>query len=58
VSIQSTPAKIVCHVTESIDNSVQFGKNSNVNEADAHVRSVMPTAHDGLGHEQRYPELG
>ncbi len=52
------PAKMVYQVLEPIDIAAQFGKDADVYEVDAHVRSVMQTALDQLRHERRFPILG
>jgi len=52
------PTKIVYQVLEPIDIAAQFGENPDVDEVDAHVRSVMQTALDRLGRERRFPVLG
>ncbi len=52
------PAKIVYQVLEPIDIAARFGKDADVHEVDAHVRSVMQTALDQLGHQRRFPILG
>lgn len=52
------PSKIVYQVLEPIDIAARFGKDPDVAEVDAHVRSVMQTALDKLGRERRFPVLG
>lgn len=52
------PAKIVYQVLEPIDIAARFGKDADVHEVDAHVRSVMQTALDRLGQQRRYPVVG
>jgi hypothetical protein len=52
------PAKIVDQVLEPIDIVRQFGENPDVDEVDAHVRSVMQKALDRLAWERRSPVLG
>lgn len=52
------PAKIVYQVLEPIDVAARFGKNADVDEVDAHVRSVMQTALHRLGRRRRFPILG
>ncbi len=52
------PAKIVYQVLEPIDIAEKFGKDADVDEVDAHVRSVMQTALDRLGRQRRFPVLG
>ncbi len=52
------PAKIVYQLLEPIDIVARFGKDADVDEVDAHVRSVMQTALDRLGRQRRFPVLG
>jgi 1-acyl-sn-glycerol-3-phosphate acyltransferase len=52
------PTKIVTQVLEPIDAFAQFGEHPDVDEVDAHVRSVMQTALDGLARQRRLPVLG
>jgi len=52
------PTKIVTQVLEPIDPSASFGENPDVDEVDAHVRSVMQTALDELARQRRLPLLG
>lgn len=52
------PAKIVTQVLESVNIDAQFGERPDVDEVDAHVRSVMQTTADQLTRERRYPILG
>jgi hypothetical protein len=52
------PTKIVNQVLEPIDLVAQFGENPDVDEVDAHVRSVMQTALDRLARQRRLPVLG
>ena len=52
------PTKIVTQVLEPIDILAQFGKKPDVDEVDAHVRSVMQTALDQLARKRRFPILG
>lgn len=52
------PAKLVYQTLEPIHVRAQFGKNPDVAEVDAHVRSVMQRALDRLGRERRLPLLG
>jgi 1-acyl-sn-glycerol-3-phosphate acyltransferase len=54
----SLPAKIVTEVLEPIDVTAQFGNDPDVDEVDAHVRSVMQTALDRLSSQRRFPILG
>jgi 1-acyl-sn-glycerol-3-phosphate acyltransferase len=52
------PAKIVTEVLEPIDITARFGDDPDIEEVDAHVRSVMQTALDRLGRRRRFPVLG
>ncbi len=52
------PAKLVYQVLEPINVRAHFGKDPDVDEVDAHVRSVMQRALDRLGRERRVPVLG
>ena len=52
------PSKVVTAVLEPIDIVEQFGEGPDVDEVDAHVRSVMQTALDRLADERRVPVLG
>lgn len=52
------PTKIVTQVLEPIDIIARFGKNPDVHNVDAHVRSVMQRALDRLARERRFPVLG
>ncbi|MBV9720677.1 MAG: glycerol acyltransferase, partial [Mycobacterium sp.] len=52
------PAKIVTEVLEPIDVTARFGDNPDIEEVDAHVRSVMQTALDRLARQRRFPVLG
>jgi 1-acyl-sn-glycerol-3-phosphate acyltransferase len=52
------PAKIVYRVLEPINVVAQFGKNPDIHEVDAHVRSVMQTALERLSRERRLPIIG
>jgi 1-acyl-sn-glycerol-3-phosphate acyltransferase len=52
------PAKVVTQVLEPIDVSARFGDDPDVDEVDAHVRSVMQSALDRLAGERRLPILG
>jgi 1-acyl-sn-glycerol-3-phosphate acyltransferase len=52
------PTKIVTQVLEPIDLFAQFGENPDVDQVDAHVRSVMQTALDRLARQRRLPVLG
>jgi 1-acyl-sn-glycerol-3-phosphate acyltransferase len=52
------PTKIVTEVLEPIDVVAQFGDDPDVNQVDAHVRSVMQTALAWLARERRFPVLG
>ncbi|BCZ23246.1 lysophospholipid acyltransferase family protein [Mycobacterium senriense] len=52
------PTKIVTEVLEPIDVVAQFGNTPQVDDVDAHVRSAMQTALDGLARKRRFPVLG
>jgi hypothetical protein len=52
------PAKVVTEVLEPIDVTAVFGDDPDVDEVDAHVRSVMQTALERLAGERRLPVLG
>jgi 1-acyl-sn-glycerol-3-phosphate acyltransferase len=52
------PTKIVYQMLEPIDIVARFGDDPDVDEVDAHVRSVMQTALDQLGRQRRLPVLG
>jgi 1-acyl-sn-glycerol-3-phosphate acyltransferase len=52
------PAKIVTEVLEPIDVTARFGKNPDVDEVDAHVRSVMESALKRLADNRRFPIIG
>jgi hypothetical protein len=52
------PTKIVTQVLKPIDLFAQFGENPDVEQVDAHVRSVMQTALDRLARQRRLPVLG
>jgi 1-acyl-sn-glycerol-3-phosphate acyltransferase len=52
------PTKVVTQVLEPIHIVREFGENPDVDEVDAHVRSVMQTALDRLATERRFPVLG
>jgi 1-acyl-sn-glycerol-3-phosphate acyltransferase len=52
------PAKIVTEVLEPIEVTARFGDDPDVEEVDAHVRSVMQTALDRLARQRRFPVLG
>jgi hypothetical protein len=52
------PSKVVTHVLEPIHIIKKFGSDPDVNEVDAHVRSVMQTALDKLAKARRFPVLG
>jgi 1-acyl-sn-glycerol-3-phosphate acyltransferase len=52
------PTKIVTEVLEPIDVFARFGDNPDVNQVDAHVRSVMQTALARLARQRRLPVLG
>jgi 1-acyl-sn-glycerol-3-phosphate acyltransferase len=52
------PAKIVTEVLEPIDITARFGDDPDVEEVDAHVRSVMEDALKRLAGQRRFPLLG
>jgi 1-acyl-sn-glycerol-3-phosphate acyltransferase len=52
------PAKIVTEVLEPIDVTARFGADPDVEEVDAHVRSVMQAALKRLASQRRFPILG
>ncbi|MCW2654639.1 MAG: glycerol acyltransferase [Mycobacterium sp.] len=52
------PTKIITQALEPIDIVAQFGPDPDVDEVDAHVRSVMQTALDRLARQRRFPVLG
>ena len=52
------PAKIVTEVLEPIDITARFGDDPDVEEVDAHVRSVMQDALKRLAGQRRLPVLG
>ena len=52
------PAKIVTEVLEPIDVTARFGDDPDIEEVDAHVRSVMQTALKRLARQRRFPVLG
>jgi 1-acyl-sn-glycerol-3-phosphate acyltransferase len=52
------PTKIVTQVLQPIDIAAQFGEDPDVDEVDAHVRSVMQEALDKLAANRRFPILG
>ncbi|ORV86976.1 glycerol acyltransferase [Mycobacterium interjectum] len=52
------PAKIVTEVLEPIDITARFGDDPDVEEVDAHVRTVMGAALKRLAGERRFPILG
>jgi hypothetical protein len=52
------PTKIVSEVLEPIDVVAQFGNTPAVTDVDAHIRSTMQTALDGLARARRFPILG
>lgn len=52
------PSKIIHEVLEPIHITEQFGANPDVDEVDAHVRSVMQSALDRLAAQRRFPVLG
>lgn len=52
------PSKIVSQVLDPIDVIGEFGENADIEEVDAHVRSVMQEALDELARQRRFPVLG
>lgn len=52
------PTKITAQVLEPIDIVAHFGDDPDIDEVDAHVRSVMQTALDRLAANRRFPVLG
>ncbi|BBX45906.1 lysophospholipid acyltransferase family protein [Mycobacterium cookii] len=52
------PTKIVNQALDPIDVIARFGKNPDVAEVDAHVRSVMQHALHRLARQRRFPVLG
>ena len=52
------PSKVVTQVLDPIDIVVQFGEDPDIDEIDAHVRSLMQDALDELARERRFPVLG
>jgi 1-acyl-sn-glycerol-3-phosphate acyltransferase len=52
------PTKVVTQVLEPIDIEAQFGEDPDVEEVDAHVRSVMQSALNNLAAQRRFPVLG
>jgi 1-acyl-sn-glycerol-3-phosphate acyltransferase len=52
------PAKIVTEVLEPIDITARFGPDPDIDEVDAHVRSVMSEALKRLARQRRLPILG
>jgi len=52
------PAKIVTEVLPPIDVTARFGSDPDIEEVDAHVRSVMQTALNRLARQRRFPVLG
>lgn len=52
------PTKVVAQVLEPIDIAARFGKDPDIAEVDAHVRSVMQAALDRLARNRRFPLLG
>ncbi len=52
------PSKIVTQVLKPIDVIGEFGNDPDVDEVDAHVRSVMQIVIDSLAEERRFPVLG
>ncbi len=52
------PTKIVTEILEPINIAERFGDDPDIDEVDAHVRSVMQVALDRLGRKRRLPILG
>lgn len=52
------PTKIVTQVLKPIDIAKEFGEDPDVDEVDAHVRSVMQEALKDLAAKRRFPILG
>jgi hypothetical protein len=52
------PTKITAQVLEPVDIAAQFGDDPDIDEVDAHVRSVMQSALDTLANQRRFPVLG
>jgi 1-acyl-sn-glycerol-3-phosphate acyltransferase len=52
------PTKIVTEVLEPVDVTTMFGADPDIDDVDAHVRSVMQTALDHLADRRRFPVLG
>jgi 1-acyl-sn-glycerol-3-phosphate acyltransferase len=52
------PTKIVTQVLPAIDIVAEFGEDPDVDEVDAHVRSVMQRALDTLAAQRRFPVIG
>lgn len=52
------PSKIIFEILEPIHITESFGENPDVDEVDAHVRSVMQQALDRLASQRRFPVLG
>jgi 1-acyl-sn-glycerol-3-phosphate acyltransferase len=52
------PSKIVTEVLEPINVTERFGADPDIDEVDAHVRSVMEAALKRLGDQRRFPILG
>jgi 1-acyl-sn-glycerol-3-phosphate acyltransferase len=52
------PTRIVTQMTEPVDVANRFGRDPDIGDVDAHVRSVMQAALDQLARERRFPILG
>src|SRR6201992_4308163 len=52
------PSQIVTEVLPPIDVTARFGSDTEIEEVDAHVRSVMQTALDRRARQRRFPVLG
>ena len=52
------PTKITAQVLEPVNIATQFGDDPDIDDVDAHVRSVMQRALDTLATQRRFPVLG
>lgn len=52
------PTKIVTQVLTPIDIVAEFGEDPDVNQVDAHIRSVMQQVLDTLAAQRRLPVIG
>ena len=55
---RGTSSDTMYQTRKPIDVAAQFGEHPDIDEVDAHVRSVMQTALDRLGRQRRFPVLG